>query len=1153
MPLDFLRETEQYQKLLSAVQEGTKSISLTGVIDAAKPYVLALLVRDVQRPVIFIRPSTAALFRFREQCRFFLEELHPVKERTGTTPLLTAAIFPALSENPYQEITPSLETISSRMRFLHSLLHETPALIITSLKALLKPFPNPENLSRSFVELAMNEKYGRDRLLDKLAEFGYSREDLTNSHGEYAWRGGIVDVFSPWADHPFRIEFSGDDVVSLRKFDSFSQRSLHKIDRILIPALYEFPNSRTFFEEWENRALQKASRIYLRDIEKKTDSLRSGDIFPSFAYASLLNKEYFVPFHHYLKEALFLVDDMNEVESDWEDSLGEFNDQFDELKNMKKFALSPDAIYPPVLWENIKYNAVKMNSFFPQPGRRTLFVHLNFQSVPQFNNKIPFFLEYVKKHQEERNLCAVYVSNEVVRRKLAALLSQEEIPHCEMAGPFDVPRDGALALLLGRLAKGFSYPENRVTYFSEQDIFTAEKVLIRRKQVKPFSSHFQDLQAGDYIVHSGYGIGIFSGLIKMAIEGNTQEFMQLLYKDDDKLFVPVEDLNLVQKYAGVGTAAPVLNKLGTLQWERTKSRTKKAVEELAKELLQLYAKRKALKGHSFAVAGNWHEDFEKSFEFDETGDQNNAIKEITEDMESASPMDRLLVGDVGYGKTEVAMRAAFKAVMDGHQVAVLCPTTVLVSQHLKTFRRRIALFPLRIESLTRMQTGAGRKKVIEDIKTGLVDIVIGTHRILSKDVEFKRLGLLIVDEEQRFGVKHKEKLKKIKASIDVLTLTATPIPRTLNMSLTGLRDISLIETPPKDRLAIHTVVTLFSQDLIIRAIKSELGRGGQVYFIHNSIDDIQSISEKISQWVPEADVVYIHGRMSGAVLEKRMIDFIHGEYNVLVSTTIIENGIDIPLVNTLIVNRADRFGLAQLYQLRGRVGRSSRQAVAYFLVPSFAELMPLARQRLKALKEFSELGAGFRLAARDLEIRGAGNFFGSRQHGYIEAVGFDYYMQLLDNSVRELKGEDIEEFKTELNLKVNIRIPEEYLPQINLRLNLYKRVSSAETVDEIERIREEIKDRFGPLPAGMRNLLRYGIVRFLAQRLKIKGIDRIGSKIIFDYFPRSSVDTSRIPRLLNRHRGTMTPQGVMSFNLLSEREENILDETILILNELSDM
>jgi transcription-repair coupling factor (superfamily II helicase) len=523
------------------------------------------------------------------------------------------------------------------------------------------------------------------------------------------------------------------------------------------------------------------------------------------------------------------------------------------------------------------------------------------------------------------------------------------------------------------------------------------------------------------------------------------------------------------------------------------------------------------------------------------------------DMESPSPMDRLLCGDVGYGKTEVAMRASFKAVMDGKQVAVLCPTTVLASQHHKTFQMRMLLFPVRVESLTRLQSPTRQKKILTDLKKGLVDIVIGTHRLLSKDVEFRDLGLLVVDEEQRFGVSHKEKIKTMRSNIDVLTMTATPIPRTLNLSLSGLRDISLIETAPKDRLAIHTVVTTFSSSLIVSAIKHELGRGGQVYFIHNKIDDIDTIAHMIEKWVPQAEVITVHGQMRSTDLESRMVDFIDKRFNVLVSTTIIENGIDIPLVNTLIVNRADRFGLAQLYQLRGRVGRSSRQALAYFLVPPFTDLTSVAKERLKALKEFTELGSGFRLAAKDLEIRGAGNFLGSEQHGYMEAVGFNYYMNLLEKTVSELKGEEQEDVKSEINMKMDMRIPESYLPQINLRLNLYKTISSVENLEDIQKIKEEINDRYGPLPLPVINLLRYGTIKFLAQKIRIQRIDRIGRRIIFKFLPSSRADVARMTRLFAKYTGSITPQGTMSLELTSDGETQLLDETISILKELSQV
>ena len=787
----------------------------------------------------------------------------------------------------------------------------------------------------------------------------------------------------------------------------------------------------------------------------------------------------------------------------------------------------------------------------PKPRKGSVSASLPFQPVPRFDNRIPFFLQYLKKLRSESDLSFIFLSNAATRQRLATLLRESDVPAIETDSHLAVPPRSEVALLVGGLPAGFSYPREKLNFFAEKDIFTEEKVIVSRASRRPFFSQFQDLRAGDTVVHADYGIGVFRGLQRVEVEGKGREFIELHYRDGDKLLVPVEDLNLVQKFAKAGPELPSLDKLGTNTWEKTRTRAKKAVEAVAKELVELYAKRKAVKGHAFASGGEWDEEFGKTFEYEETDDQLRSIREIRADMEAETSMERLLCGDVGYGKTEVAMRAAFKAVMDGKQVAVLCPTTVLASQHLKTFRDRMVLFPVRIEALTRLQTPREQKAVVEDCRRGFVDILVGTHRLLSKDVGFNDLGLLVVDEEQRFGVTHKERIKQFKATIDVLTLTATPIPRTLNLSLSGLRDISLIETPPRDRLAVHTVVTPFNAKLIAAAVRQELGRGGQVYFIHNRIEDIDKVAELVVKLVPQARVVAVHGRMTGSALEKRMIEFVEHKHDVLVSTTIIENGIDIPLVNTLIVDRADLYGLAQLYQLRGRVGRSARQAYAYFLVPPYLELTPLARERLKALKEFSELGSGFRLAARDLEIRGAGNLLGHRQHGTMEAVGFEYYMTLLDQAIRGLKGEPVEDENPEINLKVDIRVPEDYLPQVNLRLNLYKRLASIEDLGEIDRVRDEIRDRFGPPPDTIENLLHYGALKHLAKRLRIRSIDRTERRIVFKFRPETPVDWSRVTPLLRRHSGSLTPEGVLSLAFRGTTERDLLDETAGVLMELS--
>ena len=1140
MSFNFLKETEEFRRFLQSIKRGENDLQVAGLTEPFKPYFLSLLAQESKKRIIFIQSASSSLSRMEEQIRFYLSQFSSGIE---------IDTLPFLSESPYQDIFPPLDSISSRMKFFYNLIRFPSSLILTHLFGLLKPFPSPRNLKRFFLELEKEMAVGRDEILKTLGEYGYIQEDLVNSPGEYAWRGGVVDFFSPWQGFPFRVEFRGDKLASIREFDPSSQRTVKKMDSLLLPSLREFPGSAEFFEEWERCAVGREGGRFSRDAEEKIARIKQGDIFPSFVYLSLLHKEHFVPFTHYLEDSLLIVDDFDEIEKEWQEATKDLREQFEKLEEERKFTLSPDEMYPPRLWEQIQKKAIRWRAFVPEKGKKTY--SFPSQSVPKFENKIPFFLQYLKRLQKDGEICFIFFSSQGVREKLASLLSEHDITYLHASDAFVSPKKGEIALLVGDFLQGFSYPPEKINFFSEKDIFTEEKVIVSRPRVKPFLSHFQDLRAEDYVVHADCGIGIFKGLMKIDIDTRNREFIEIMYKDEDKLFVPVEDLNLVEKYSKTGTSAPTLNKLGSPSWERTKARIKKGIEEMARELLHLYVQRKAVGGFGFSPAGAWQSEFERTFEYEETEDQLRAIKEVMKDMEVESPMDRLLCGDVGYGKTEVAIRASFKAVMDGKQVAVLCPTTVLASQHLQTFRNRMVLFPVRIESLTRLRTKNQQEKIIEDLKKGLVDILIGTHRLLSRDVEFRDLGLLIVDEEQRFGVNHKEKIKKMKKDVDVLTLSATPIPRTLNLSLTGLRDMSLIETAPKDRLAVHTVVTPFRLKLIASAVRMELARKGQVYYIHNRIEDIDSVARMIEKLVPQAKVVVIHGKMSSAALERRMIDFINLKFNVLVSTTIIENGIDIPLVNTLIVERADLFGLAQLYQLRGRVGRSSRQAVAYFLVPPFADLSRLAKERLKALQEFSELGSGFRLAAKDLEIRGAGNFLGSKQHGYMEAVGFDYYMHLFEQTVRELRGEPREEAKSEINLKVDIRIPEDYLPQINLRLNLYKRISSVETLNEIDKIKEEIEDRYGPLPLSAKNLLRYGTVKYLAHKIKINSIARLGRRIIVKFYPSSSADLTGITRLMERYSGSITPQGVMTLSLQEEDETEVMEATISFLKELS--
>src|SRR5215203_160670 len=698
------------------------------------------------------------------------------------------------------------------------------------------------------------------------------------------------------------------------------------------------------------------------------------------------------------------------------------------------------------------------------------------------------------------------------------------------AAPLDRAEDAHAAALLvglGHLSRGFRLPSGRLVLYAETDIFEEERHAPERRRAatRAFLSDLRDLKLGDLVVHVDHGIGVFVGLkqIGIGVGEAAQEFMELRYAGEDKLFVPVERLDLVQKYTGA--SRPPVDRLGGTTWERAKTRVKKAMRDMAEELLKLYAARKTVVGHAFSPDTHWQQEFEDAFPYDLTPDQFTAISDIKADMESATPMDRLLCGDVGYGKTEVAMRAAFKAVMDGKQVAFLAPTTVLAFQHVKTLRERFAAFPVRIDMVSRFRTAQETKEILAGVASGKVDVIVGTHRLLSKDVQFKDLGLLVVDEEQRFGVAHKERIKQMRKRVDVLTMTATPIPRTLNMSLVGIRDMSVIETPPKDRLSIQTNVVKFDAPVIERAIRNELGRGGQVYFVHNRVESIFSIGNLLQRLVPEARIVVGHGQMGEDELEQAMLGFVERRFDILLATTIVENGLDIPNANTIIINRADRYGLSQLYQLRGRVGRSDRAAYAYLLIPPQESLSPVARKRLAAIKEFSDLGSGFRVAALDLEIRGAGNLLGGEQSGHIDAVGFEMYMKLLEETIRELKGEEIEDDqRATVNLRVDLKIDDRYIPDMNQRLMVYRKVASARTRQELDATMDGIRDRYGPPPGSVLNLAEYGRARILADAIDVESIDREGRMVVIRFRPNARLDPMRLVKVVGGWPGaTLVP------------------------------
>ncbi|HET7437442.1 MAG TPA: transcription-repair coupling factor, partial [Thermoanaerobaculia bacterium] len=771
------------------------------------------------------------------------------------------------------------------------------------------------------------------------------------------------------------------------------------------------------------------------------------------------------------------------------------------------------------------------------PAAPTEFTELRVHASPvdRYTNRLTEFAsDLAKNDAQQLFFCATKGGREKVER----LLKEFDIPFA------DETLSAELTVTNGNLARGFFFEELRFVAYSEWDLFeppTSTRIGGKRRKTDAFLSDLRDLKAGDFIVHVDHGVGRFLGLQRIPFGATEREVMQIEYSGGGKLLMPMENLNLIQRYTAGEEAQPKLDKLGGTTWARTKAAVKKAMRDMADELIKLYATRQMVYGHAFSKDSPWQFEFEDAFEFDETEDQLGAIEDVKSDMESRKPMDRLLCGDVGYGKTEVAMRAAFKAVMDGKQVAVLAPTTVLAFQHYRTLLRRFASFPVTVELLTRYYGAKEQKEILKKVESGEIDVVIGTHRLLSKDAAWKDLGLVIIDEEQRFGVAQKERLKQIKKSVDVLAMSATPIPRTLHMSMTGIRDISVIETPPKDRLAIQTAVVPFNDEFIRDAIDFEIGRGGQVFFVHNRVESIYAMKEYLEKLVPGIRVIVGHGQMDERELERAMLAFINREFEVLLATTIIENGIDIPACNTILINHAERFGLSQLYQLRGRVGRSDRLAFCYLLVPSDRVLTNDARKRLAAIQEFSDLGAGFRIAARDLEIRGAGNILGGEQSGQIAAVGFEMYTKLLEEAIREMKGEKIEEeVETSMNLGVDIYIPKTYIGDENLRMTFYKKIASASTEERLTDIRNEMRDRFGALPDNVESLFHFVRVKAFAKHLGVLSIVRDGARAVVKLTPTAKIDPNKLLLFLGENpQAKFSPNGVLSFPLREHGPEVI--------------
>src|SRR6266567_3416908 len=1149
-----------FSRVASHLKEGTGRIRVSGLTPTAKALLLVLLQKVTERPLIVVVPDNHVLEEF-------VPVLQAFSELVGTEPESVVAL-PTRDVLPFQNLSPHPEIQEERAVALWKIATGAVSIVVSPITATALRLRSAEYYADLARILRRGDTFDTDPLLRHLNTVGYTSTDVVEMPGEYALRGGILDVYSPEADRPVRIEFFGDEVESIRKFDPATQRSSNPVDEAILLPLTETLVSDDLLGAIHARLSGKRITGAEEIVEQ---AVRSGGVtvFPGWEfYAPVAGADRTI--FDLLPRALVITDEPENLKPEFEHTWSRIQESH-ERSGVGNLVRPADLYLSPEEWwaklgtlpgADVEHLGIKRTG-------QSEAVTFHSQPTPRFHGSVPAMLEQVQKQTAEGKRVLIAVPNTGEIERLADIFTEYAVSFRlgsrTRSGESYADETAYFAgeVLTTTLAKayvpdGVALPDANLTIFGARDLFDESESVVSRPQrqkskTSAFLSDFRDLQVGDYVVHVEHGIGQYQGLKEINQGDGNAEFMLLEYAEGARLYVPLTRLDLIQKYRSSEGAKPALSHLGTQAWSKTKARVRKAMKDMADELLKLYAERKMAKGHSFPAGNEFVREFEDAFEFNETEDQAQAIADVTRDMESAQPMDRLLCGDVGYGKTEVAMRAAFKAIGDNKQVAVLAPTTVLAFQHYETFKQRFGPFPVTIEMISRFRNPKQQKEILQKVEAGKIDVLIGTHRILSKDLTFADLGLLIVDEEQRFGVRHKERIKQMRKQVDVLTMSATPIPRTLHMSLVGLRDMSVIETPPKDRMAIQTVVASWDEKLIRSSIEQELERGGQVYFVHNRVDSIWEIAAKLQELIPKARIIVGHGQMGETELEKVMLQFMHHEADILVATTIIENGLDIPLCNTILINRADRLGLSELYQLRGRVGRSNRRAYAYLLLPAEVELTPIARRRLAALKEFSDLGAGFKIAALDLELRGAGNLLGGEQSGHIEAIGFELYTQMLDRAVREMKGEATsDEAETQLNLGLNIRIPVDYIPEENQRLRMYKCIAGVETESQLSDVRAELQDRYGEPPPAVRNLLDYAALKLLAVRLGATGIDRKRDLVNIKFRQNAGIDPGRLARFVSSQRGAQfTPDGNLKFSLKVSGAPEILGQLRSLLEELS--
>lgn len=1158
-----LGELEEYDQLMRGMKQGEFPVQLIGCMDTQESHMI-FGTGGKKRIRLVITYNEVRAKELVEDLKLYDREV---------------MYYPAKDFIFYSADVHGQAIVKERLKVIKKLLEGEPVTVVTTMDGGMDyclPFSRYKEKS---IHVGEQDILDLEELKQKLVAVGYENTGQVAKEGEFSVRGGIIDIFPLTEDCPYRIELWGDEVDNIRRIDVESQRSVENVAEIEI-----YPATEIFLEEDRILAgmhrMDEEMQVCVQKFEeegKREEASRLRQNVAGFretyeVYHGLVNLESYVSYFTkevssffdyfkgedvcvYMDEPARCIEKGEAVEYEFRESM---------VSRLEKGYILPgqmDVLFSlPVLLKKLSELPLVLMTTLDMKLKDFSVKHkYNFQiqAAPSYNNNFSLLAKDILRLKKNGYRVLVLSASGTRAERLCKDLQDYEINAFYSRDLQHELLPGEVMIAKGSLRKGFEYPNLRFVVMTEGDIFGGTKKK-RKKRVKRYEGaaihSFNDLKIGDYVVHENHGLGVYEGIEKIEVDHITKDYLKVAYAGGSNLYIPATSLELLQKYAGSDAAkVPKLNKLNSPEWKKTKTRVKGAVKEIAQELVDLYAKRQTKQGHAFEKDTVWQKEFEEVFPYEETEDQLRAIDDTKRDMESTKAMDRLICGDVGYGKTEIAIRAAFKAVMDGKQVAVLVPTTVLAGQHYNTFVQRMRDFSVEVGMLSRLRTPKENRQTVEKLKKGAIDIVIGTHRLLAKDVAYKDLGLLIVDEEQRFGVTHKEKLKQLKNEIDVLTLTATPIPRTLHMSLVGIRDMSVLEEPPVDRMPIQTFVMEKNDEIVREAILRELGRGGQVYYVYNRVANMDIIAGEVQKLVPEAIVSYAHGQMNERELERTMFAFVNGEIDVLVSTTIVETGLDIPNVNTIIIDEADKLGLSQLYQLRGRVGRSNRTAYAFLMYKRDKMLKEVAEKRLAAIKEFTELGSGFKISMRDLEIRGAGNLLGARQHGHMEAVGYDLYCKMLNEAVKRLKGEKVEndEFETNIDLKMDAFIPADYIPNEFQKLDVYKRIAEIETETERDDMVDELIDRFGEPPQSVCNLLEIALLKAKAHDAYIVGIVEKTGQVRVMMFPQAKISTERIPDLLEAYQGKLrfVPEGNPYF-VFQPREENLLGQLSEIVSKI---